>query len=114
MTNYTGEYECTVDAKGRVLLPTALLKQISEALRSKFVVNRHVFQKCLVLYPMDAWNEIVGDLSKLNRFKKENDDFIRQYTNGASALDLDATNRLLLPKRLLDFAKIEKDITLSA
>lgn len=114
MTNYIGEFECKVDVKGRVMMPAGLYKQFPTELREKFVINRSVFQKCLVLYPMDAWDEIVKDLGKLNRFRKENDDFIRQYTNGASTVELDSTNRFLLPKHLVDFAKIKKDIVLTS
>ena len=114
MTNYIGEFDCTVDAKGRMMLPAGLMKQFSPALKEKFVINRSVFQKCLVLNPMDAWDEIMKDLSKLNRFVKKNDDFIRQYNNGAVQVEVDASNRILIPKRLLDYAKIEKDVVLTA
>jgi MraZ protein len=114
MTNYIGEFDCKVDAKGRMMVPAGLLKQFAPAIREKFVINRNVFQKCLVLYPMDAWDEIVKDLSRLNKFIKENDDFIRQYNNGATQVEIDNTNRLLLPKRLLDYAGIDKDVVLTA
>ena len=114
MTNYIGEFQCTMDVKGRVMMPAGLYKQFPTELREKFVINRSVFQKCLILYPMDAWEEIVKDLGKLNRFRKENDDFIRQYTNGASTVELDGTNRFLLPKHLVEFAKIKKDIVLTS
>lgn len=114
MTNYIGEFDCTVDAKGRMMLPSGLMKQFPAALKEKFVINRSVFQKCLVLNPMDAWDEIMKDLSKLNRFVKKNDDFIRQYNNGAVQVEVDASNRILIPKRLLDYAKIEKEVVLTA
>ncbi len=114
MTNYIGEFDCKIDAKGRMMLPTGLLKQFPAHLKEKFVVNRSVFRKCLVLNPMDSWDELVKDLSKLNRFTKENDDFIRQYNNGAVQVEMDSTNRILIPKRLLDYAKIEKDVVLTA
>jgi MraZ protein len=114
MANYIGEFDCTVDAKGRMMLPAGLLKQFTPALKEKFVINRSVFQKCLVLNPMDAWDEIMKDLSKLNRFVKKNDDFIRQYNNGAVQVEVDASNRILIPKRLMDYAKIEKDVVLTA
>jgi MraZ protein len=114
MTNYIGEFDCKVDAKGRMMVPAGLLKQFPPAIRERFVINRSVFQKCLVLYPMDAWEEITKDLSRLNKFVKENDDFIRQYNNGATQVEMDATNRILFPKRLLDFAGIDKDVVLTA
>lgn len=111
---YTGEFDCKVDAKGRMMLPVGLLKQFPDNLKNKFVVNRSVFQKCLVLHPMDAWEDLMKDLSKLNRFTREHDDFIRQYSNGAVPVEVDAANRILLPKRLMDYAKIEKDVVLTA
>lgn len=114
MTNYIGEYACKVDVKGRVMMPAGLLKQFPAALRERFVINRSVFQRCLVLYPMDLWEEIMRDLGKLNRFNKDNDTFIRQFTNGAVAVEVDATNRILLPRRLADYASIRSDLVMVA
>jgi len=114
MTHYIGEFDCTLDAKSRMMLPAGLLKQFPKNMKDKFIINRSVFQKCLVLHPMDAWQETVSDLMKLNRFNKKNDDFIRQYTNGGVGVEVDATNRLLIPKRLLDYAKIKSDVVLTA
>lgn len=115
MTNYIGEFDCKVDTKGRMMLPSGLLKQFPAELKSKFVINKSVFQKCLILNPMDAWEELVKSLSNLNsRFNKQHNDFIRQYTNGNTMVEMDSTNRILIPKRLLDYAGIEKDMVLTA
>ncbi len=114
MGHYIGEFDCKVDAKGRLMLPAGLLKQFPDGLKEKFVINRSVFQKCLVLHPTDAWEEMMKDLGKLNRFVKKNDDFIRQFSNGAVQVEVDNTNRILIPKRLLDYANIDKDIVLTA
>lgn len=114
MTNYIGEFACKVDAKGRVMMPAGLLKQFPADLRESFVINRSVFQRCLVLYPMDLWNETMQDLGKLNRFVKENDDFVRLFTNGAVKVEVDATNRILLPKRLAEYASIASDLVFTA
>ena len=114
MTNYIGEFDCTVDQKSRMMLPSGLLKQLPKNLKKRFVINRSVFQKCLVLHPMDSWDETMKQLMKLNRFNKKNDDFIRQYTNGGVLVDMDSANRLLIPKRLLDYGKIKSDVVLTA
>lgn len=114
MTSYIGEFDCTVDQKSRMALPVGLLKQLPKSLKKKFVVNRSVFQKCLVLHPMDAWDDTMKQIGKLNRFNKKNDDFIRQYMNGGVFVDVDKANRLLIPKRLLDYAKIKSDVVLTA
>jgi len=110
VTNFIGEYDVKLDVKGRLSLPAGLLKQIPDAMKNKFIVNRSVFQKCLVLHTTESWEEIIKDLSKLNRFVKKNDDFIRIYTNGAVLVEVDSANRLLLPKRLAEYAGIDKDV----
>jgi len=52
MVQLLGEYDCKIDAKGRLRMPSALLKQLGELESYKFVVNRG-FEKCLMLYPED-------------------------------------------------------------
>lgn len=113
-TSFIGEFECKLDAKGRLTIPSGLYKQLPATQKEKFVVNRGIFQKCLILYPMAAWDAIISDLSKLNRFSKENDTFIRQFTNGALEVEVDNVNRILIPKRLAEYAGLEKDVVLSS
>lgn len=108
MTSFLGEYECKLDVKGRVMLPSGLKKQVQPAAQEKFVVNRG-FEKCLVLYPMNEWVQISKDVNTLNMYVKENREFVRRFYNGATELELDGTGRLLLPKRLLEYAGIDKD-----
>jgi MraZ protein len=81
-------------------------------MRESFVINRNIFQKCLILYPLQFGQNIVNDISQLSKFSKENDTFIRQYTNGAIQVEVDNANRILLPKRLCEYASIEKDVVL--
>jgi MraZ protein len=114
MESLLGVYECNVDAKGRLLLPSAFKKQLQELLGKGFVVKRSVFQKCLELYSMEEWNKLVKDVNKLNRFKKKNVDFIRMFNAGVKPVELDSSGRLLLPKDLMTFAGISKNIVMSA
>lgn len=108
-----GTYECKVDAKGRLMLPASLKKQLG-SLEDGFVLKRSVFQPCLELYPMKEWNAMMQKINKLNRFVKKNNDFIRRFTAGVKMIEIDATGRLLIPKDLVVFAKIEKEIVLSS
>ena len=62
-----GTYECKADAKGRIMLPAALKKQLSPAMQNGFVLKRAVFQPCLELYPMDEWETLMQRVNKLNR-----------------------------------------------
>jgi MraZ protein len=109
-----GTYECKVDAKGRVLLPAPLKKQLALSLQNGFVLKRSVFQPCLELYPMAEWDLMMSKINKLNRFVKKNNDFIRRFTAGVKMVEIDALGRLLVPKDLVSFANISKDIVFSS
>jgi MraZ protein len=109
-----GTYECKVDAKGRLMIPSALKKQLANSLQDGFVLKRSVFQPCLELYPMTEWNLMMQKINKLNRFVKKNNDFIRRFTAGVKVVEVDDLGRLLIPKDLVAFGKISKDIVLSS
>jgi|SRR5690606_3784910 len=96
------------------MLPSPLKKQLQDGLESGFVLKRSVFQPCLELYPMAEWNKVMLKINKLNRFVKKNNDFIRRFTAGVKMVEIDATGRLLIPKDLIVFAEIDKDIVLSS
>ncbi|WP_396187961.1 division/cell wall cluster transcriptional repressor MraZ [Flavobacterium sp.] len=113
MNSFLGTYECKADAKGRLMLPAPLKKQLGD-LEVGFVLKRSVFQPCLELYPMQEWNKVMQKINKLNRFVKKNNDFIRAFTAGVKVVEIDTTGRLLIPKDLIVFSKIEKDIVLSS
>ena len=114
MNTLTGTYECKADIKGRLMLPVALKKQLAGSMGKGFVLKRAVFQPCIELYPAQEWEALMQKVNKLNRFKKKNNDFIRRFTAGVKVVDLDASGRLLIPKDLLGFAKIEKEIVVSS
>ena len=111
MKGFIGEYEATVDAKGRFLLPAGFKKQLPEDSSAKFVINRG-FEKCLSLYPIKSWEPIYTEISKLNDFEPKVREFRRYFLNGATILELDSAGRLLLPQNLKDHAGLEKDIVL--
>jgi transcriptional regulator MraZ len=114
MVNLIGTYECKADAKGRLVLSSALKKQLSPILQEGFVLKRSVFQSCLELYPMSEWNMLMAKVNKLNRFVKKNNDFIRRFTAGVKIIELDGSGRLLIPKDLQSFANITKNVVLSS
>ena len=114
MSSLIGTYECKVDAKGRLMLPSAIKKQLLPALQNGFVLKRAVFQPCLELYPMVEWEALMQKMNKLNRFKKKNNDFIRRFTAGVKVVEVDSTGRLLVPKDLMVFSGISKDIVVSS
>ncbi|MDA9111492.1 division/cell wall cluster transcriptional repressor MraZ [Flavicella sp.] len=114
MEGIIGTYECKADAKGRMLLSAALKKQLDPVLSKGFVLKRSVFQPCLELYPMQEWESVMQQMNRLNRFVKKNNDFIRRFTAGVKYVELDASGRLLVPKDLLVFSGITKELVVSS
>jgi len=109
-----GTYECKVDAKGRLMLPVAFKKQLVAVMGNGFVLKRAVFQPCLELYPMAEWESMMENVNKLNRFKKKNNDFIRRFTAGVKPIELDVSGRLLIPKDLVGFSGISKEVVVTS
>lgn len=114
MINLIGTYECKVDAKGRLMLPSGLKKQIQPIINEGFIIKRSVFQKCLELYPMSEWNQEIAGVNKLNRFVKKNVDFIRMFMAGVRTLEIDSAGRILVPKDLVKFSDIKREIVLAS
>src|ERR1700712_1207766 len=112
MSQFLGEFDCKLDVKGRMMIPTGLKKQLPEANKEGLVINRG-FEKHLVIYTRKEWDKIVEDLAKLNSYEKKTREFIRYFTRGASELPLDSAGRVLLPKSLLEYAGINADVVLS-
>ena len=114
MINLIGTYECTVDNKGRIMIPAQLKKQLDGFTTEPFILKRSVFQNCLELFPYSEWKLMMDKVNKLNRFVKKNNDFIRMYTAGVKSIDLDSTGRLLVPKDLIAISKLKKHVVLSS
>ena len=101
MVQLLGEFDCKLDAKGRLMVPSNLKKQLPNVEEEGLVINRG-FEKHLVIYPKKVWQAIVEDLGKLNPYEQKTREFIRYFTRGATELTLDATGRVNLPKSLLE------------
>ncbi|MEO6188655.1 MAG: division/cell wall cluster transcriptional repressor MraZ [Ginsengibacter sp.] len=111
MTGLIGEYEVTLDAKGRFLLPAGFKKQLPANGTESFVLNRG-FEKCLSLYTSKSWEPIFTSLSNLNDFDPKVRQFKRYFLNGATQVEPDNAGRLLLPGNLIEYASLEKEIVL--
>ena len=114
MQHFIGTYECKADIKGRIMLPSALKKQLSNKLDKGFVLKRAVFNHCLELYPLLEWEELMSRINKLNRFNKKNIDFIRRFTAGVRFIEIDVSGRILIPKDLINHAQISSDVVVSS
>ena len=103
---FMGEYEHTIDAKGRVILPV----KFRDELGPKFVVTRGL-EGCLSVYTMEAWMRLAGSLKKL-RASKENVRAFKRFVFGSAAeVEFDKQGRILIPATLRAYAKLVKDVT---
>ena len=114
MQYLVGTYECKADAKGRIMMPIAIKKQLASTITNGFVLKRAVFNACLELYPVKEWKKLMEKVNDLNRFNKKNNDFIRRFTAGVKTVEMDTSGRLLIPKDLVNYAHISKEVVVSS
>lgn len=114
MATFIGDYSCKIDAKGRLIFPSALKKQMQSVDMDHFVVRRDIFEQCLVLYTAEDWETQMNRIrSRLNPYNREHNMFLRNFFKGTAELVLDSSNRLLIPRRLIEIAGIRKDVILA-
>ena len=107
-------YECKADSKGRVTIPVGLKSVLESELHKGFILKPSIFKGCIELYPQGEWQEIMEKMrSKLNLFSKQHLDYLRKYTAGVKEVEVDGSGRFLIPKPLLEFAKIDKEVVLA-
>lgn len=97
-----------------MIFPSAFKKQMDSTSADQFVVRRDIFENCLVIYTSDDWEiQMTKIRSSINPYNREHNKFLRNFFKGTAELTLDASNRLLIPKKLLHLAEIEKEIVLA-
>ncbi len=110
MTSFIGDIQCKIEAKGRLLFPSNLKKQLEND-ETKFVIKKDIYEKCLVLYTAEEWTNQINTLrSKLNLYNKDHSKFLRLFYKDTAELTLDSNGRVLIPRRLLDLVGIKKEI----
>ncbi|MBO8126024.1 MAG: division/cell wall cluster transcriptional repressor MraZ [Firmicutes bacterium] len=101
---FMGEYNHTVDAKGRMIMPA----KFRDGLGEKFVVTRGL-DRCLFVYPQDEWQKLEEKIKTLPMTKRDVRAFVRTLFSGATECEVDKQGRINLPKNLLEYAGIDKD-----
>jgi len=108
---FYGEYEHSLDKKGRLILPSKLREVSKENYIEKFFITRGL-DGCLFMFPEDEWKSQEAKFKSLSFTKAEARKFNRIYFSGASEAIPDKQGRVLFPKYLKDFADIKKDIVI--
>ncbi|MDD3222952.1 MAG: transcriptional regulator MraZ [Clostridia bacterium] len=104
---FIGEYNHTLDAKGRLIVPSKLRESLGE----RFFLTKGL-DGCLFVYPTEEWEGFTQKLKGLPVTNKDVRQFVRFFLAGASECEIDKQGRILIPANLRDFAKLEKDAVL--
>ena len=105
---FMGEYNHTIDAKGRLIIPS----RFRELLGEEFVLTKGL-DGCLSIYPMDEWEAFEMKLRALPLTNKNARTFSRFFVAGAAMCELDKQGRILVPQTLREFAGLDKDVVLT-
>ena len=109
---FVGNYRHSIDNKGRVAIPAKMRKFMSPESQQSFMVIRGT-QKCIDLFPLDVWQKITKDIQKLGYYNEEDAEFLRQYLSNATLETMDSQSRIPIPKVLLDYAGITKEVVIA-
>lgn len=90
-----------------MMFPAKWRKQLEQVIHSGLVVNRDIYQKCLVVYPAPEWAKMLALFENLNEFDDEDMAFKRKFLRGASRLELDSVGRLAIPASLLTYMEVD-------
>jgi len=110
MTFFTSEYESKLDSKGRLVLPSRIKAQLPEG--SNELVIRRGFEQCLIIYPMVEFKKVFSKISALNEFNEEYRKLQRNFFSGTATVELDNMGRFVIPKNMLGYASLDKDVVL--
>lgn len=109
MAIFTGEYECKMDAKGRVLLPAKIKARLPECSKHEIILSRG-FEPCLVIYTKEEYNKVYEKFSSLSTYNPEQRRLQRTFFRVSSEVELDNLGRFLITKRFAQYAQLEKEI----
>ena len=104
---FIGEYEHSVDVKGRIIMPSKLRENIGE----KFIITKGL-DKCLFAYSKSEWANFEEKLKTLPLTNKNARDFVRFFLSGAVECEIDRQGRFLVPANLRTYANIDKEIVI--
>lgn len=106
---FRGQFKYSVDSKERIHIPAKLRKHLSAEANETFVMTQGT-ALCIDLYPLDQWQKFEEKLLQLNPFQPNEAKFIRMILQHASEDSFDSQSRIRIPQKLLEYAKIEKEV----
>ena len=107
--SFTGEYKNSLDSKNRLNIPAKFRKTLDPVNDRTFVLTRG-FDQCLLLYPLNEWQEVELQLGQLSSIRIRDRNFVRSITRHATPVQYDGQGRIQIPEALINFSNIQKDV----
>lgn len=107
--SFTGEYHNSLDGKNRLNIPAKFRRALDPVNDRTFVLTRG-FDPCLLLYPLNEWQEVESQLSHLSSIRSRDRDFVRSITRYAMPVQYDGQGRVQIPETLIGYSGISKDV----
>jgi Uncharacterized protein conserved in bacteria len=112
MSHFIGSVDAKADTKGRLFIPAQFRKQLQTLGEEKLIMKKDVFQKCLTLSSESEWGKDLAELqAKLNKWNAKHQLILRQFVSDVEIIIPDSNGRILIPKRYMQMAEIEADVT---
>ncbi|MDX2051469.1 MAG: division/cell wall cluster transcriptional repressor MraZ [Polyangiaceae bacterium] len=107
---FRGQFAHSIDSKGRVSLPARFREALVSPSDSRFVLTPALFDPCLHVYPMQAWEAFEQKISELPSMDVNVVRFRRMYVSAAVECEIDGSGRVLIPPQMREKAQLEKDV----
>jgi len=101
---FIGEYHYNLDEKGRLFIPTSYRNDLG----NKLVVAKGL-EKCLYIYSLDEWNNLLSKINDLSFTKRANREFTRMFLSGAFESEIDSKGRINIDNTLITHALLKKE-----
>lgn len=113
---FSGRFDHAIDEKGRVSIPARFREVLERDVVDRLYITNFIFgdERCLVLYPPGEWQRLVGRIKQRSSFDRNVQLFQTFYIGGAHEVQVDSQGRILIPPKLREFARLERDVTFSA
>lgn len=108
---FQGHSICSLDTKSRIIIPAKFRKYIKPEANNKLIITRGM-EGCILVYPLNEWENLTNGLSKLNVFDPKKRFFMREFMKFVNECELDSQNRILIPTQLVNYAKLNGEIVI--
>jgi transcriptional regulator MraZ len=113
---FNGRFDHAIDNKGRVSIPARFREVLQKAEFNRLFITNNMLngEPCLELYPPDEWQRLLGKIKQKPSFERNMRLFQTFYIGGAHEVEVDRQGRILIPPKLRQFARLDKEVTFSA